>query len=359
MTYDLDLELVRHLYPPVDQPAGPDTSAARERARAALMAEIEHAEGGPRRPPQLRPDRPWRRPRRLAPLGLMGAAVAAAIAVALALSLRGGGANPTSAAAAVLQRAAHAAVAAGGPRQLRPGEYWYVKSVWTTNGALVADPAVRGGDVIVAALTTYERQEWIGIDRPGLILQRVARPITFLSAAAREQWIRDGRPRQVPAFTRSTAPPDSFTQPYRQLLALPTDVDGLWRMIARHAGNGPPAARDSEMFTEIGDLLRYQPIPANVRASLYLVAARIPGIRMLGTTRDDIDRPALAVALSDTFHGIWNELLFDPHTYVLLGENSVVVKPPPSYHVKPGSVRTGATYITSGIVERIGQIPSR
>jgi hypothetical protein len=130
-------------------------------------------------------------------------------------------------------------------------------------------------------------------------------------------------------------------------------------MFARYAGNGSAASKNAEIFTEIGDLLRYQPIPAKVRAALYLTAARIPGIQMLGLTHDGIGRPALAVALNDTSSGIRNELLFDPHTYALLGENSVVVKPPPAYHVKPGSVRTGSTYVTFGVVKRIGQVPSR
>jgi hypothetical protein len=296
---------------------------------------------------------------RVASLGAIGLAVAIAAGILVTLSLRGGAANPPLAAAAVLQRAARAAQVAGGPRELRPGEYWYVKSYWTTNGALVADPAIRGGDVIVAALTSYERQEWIGVSRPGLIVNRVSGPIKFLTPAARAQWIRDGRPPVVPATMRETAPPDSFIEPYRELLALPTGDDALWRLLERHAGAGPPAERDSEMFVEIGDLLRDQPVPANVRAALYRVAARIPGIQLKGMTRDDAGRPALAVALSDNSHGIWNELLFDPRTYALLAETSVVVKPPPSYHVKPGSVRTGATYLVSGIVQRIGQVPRR
>jgi hypothetical protein len=358
MTHDLDLELVRELHPQSGDRDAQLAVAARERARAALIAEIESAERRRVRPQRLPSNHPWLRPRRLAPLGLLGVAVAVGVALALALSLRGGAANPPSAAALVLQRAARTAAATGGPRELRPGEYWYVKSVWTTNGATVADPSVRGGiGVIVAALTTYERQEWIGVNRPGLTVQRVTQPITFLSTGAREQWIREGRPRQMPAFTRSTVAPDSFSQPYRQLLALPTNTDSLWLMLERHAAGGSPAERYSEMFTEIGDLLRYQPIPAKVRSALYLVAARIPEVRMLGKAHDDTGRPALTVALNDSFHGIWNELLFDPRSYVLLGERSVVVKPPPAYHVKPGSVRTGATYITSGIVERIGQTP--
>jgi hypothetical protein len=93
---------------------------------------------------------------------------------------------------------------------------------------------------------------------------------------------------------------------------------------------------------------------AKVRAALYLVAARIPGIQMLGATHDGIGRPALAIALNDSLYGMREELLLDPHTSALLGESSVVVKPPAKYHVKPGTVRTGSTYITSGIVDRIG-----
>jgi hypothetical protein len=111
------------------------------------------------------------------------------------------------------------------------------------------------------------------------------------------------------------------------------------------------------MFTEIGDLLREDPIPAEVRAALYLVAARIPCIKLLGLTHDAIGRPALAVALNDTFDGQRDELLFDPETSMLLGGRSVVVSPPRSYHVKPGTVWSGATYITSGIPDRVGRAP--
>jgi hypothetical protein len=310
-------------------------------------------------------------PRRFAPLGLLGLAAAVSLAVVLAVSLRGGAGNPTSAAAAVLERAARAAAAAGGPRPLRPGEYWYVKSVWTTPGPVVADPSVPGGvRQIMDALGTTQREAWIGLDRPGRIVTRVVGPIKFLSAAARRQWIRAGRPRQLPGYNGSL-PANAFMWPpgvpgrpdpsraYRELLALPTDVDTLWRLLYRGAGSGSAAWKRHEVFTEIGDLLREDPIPAKVRAALYLVAARIPGIKLLGLTHDGIGRPALAVALNDTLYGMRSELLFDPKTSRLLGERSVVVTPPRTYHVKPGTVHEGATYITSGIVQRIGQLPAR
>src|SRR5205807_1084478 len=109
---------------------------------------------------------------------------------------------------------------------------------------------------------------------------------------------------------------------YQQLLALPTNVDALWRRLYRGAGKGTAAWKRHEVFTEIGDLLREDPIPAKVRAALYLVAARIPGIHLLGLTHDGIGRPALAVSLNDTLDGERSELLFDPKTSALLGERS-------------------------------------
>ncbi|MGN6869111.1 MAG: CU044_5270 family protein [Solirubrobacteraceae bacterium] len=348
MRTDLDLELIRELHP-----ADRAHEAAGERARAALMAEIDRA---------LLVSAPTRRRTRLASVGLAAALAAVVAGIVLALSLRGGAANPPSAAALVLQRAARVAEAAGGPRQLRPGEYWYVKSIWTTPGVQLAEPSGRASDTIVNALSTYERQAWIGLDRPGRVESHVVGPITFLSAAARRQWIRAGRAPELPGFSGSL-PPNAFIEPYQKLLSLPTNVDALYRLLYREAGTRPGQAsaawKRHEMFTEIGDLLREDPIPAKVRAALYRVAARIPGIQVLGLTHDGIGRPALAVALNDTLYGMRSELLFDPKTSVLLGERSVVVKPPPAYHVKPDTVHEGATYITSGIVERVGQVPER
>jgi hypothetical protein len=349
---DLDLEFVRELHPVSLRDDG-----APERARAALLAEIERAAVSPGRRPTTRLS-PRRRRRRLPGLGLAGALAAVAAGIVLAVSLRGGAANPPSAAALVLQRAARMAEAAGGPRQLRPGEYWYVKSIWTTPGVQLAEPTGRASDTIVNAESTYERQAWIGLDRPGRVESHVVGPIRFLSAAARRQWIRAGRPPELPGYNGSL-PPNAFIEPYQKLLRLPTNVDALWRLLYREAGQQSSAAwKRHEMFTEIGDLLREDPIPANVRAALYRVAARIPGIEVLGLARDGVGRPALAIALNDTLDGMRSELLFDPKTSRLLGERSVVVKPPPAYHVKPGTVHAGATYITSGIVERIGQVPA-
>jgi hypothetical protein len=143
-------------------------------------------------------------------------------------------------------------------------------------------------------------------------------------------------------------PPNAFDVPYRQLLALPTNLDALSRVVSRAAGSGSPAWRSHEMFTVIGDLLREDPVPARVRVALYLVAARIPGVRLLGLTRDRIGRPALAVGLNDSFDHLRAELLFDPHTAKLLGESEIILKP------DPGSARETGHPLLRGHVPRLG-----
>jgi hypothetical protein len=92
-------------------------------------------------------------------------------------------------------RAARVAAAAGGPRELRPGEYWYVHSRETVNSAVFPVKNAGRGHlvVIVAALTSYDRQDWIGVDTRGVYRTRIV-GVKFLSAAARKQWERDGRP---------------------------------------------------------------------------------------------------------------------------------------------------------------------
>jgi hypothetical protein len=160
MSTDVDLELVRELHPESEE-----SSPARDRARAALLAQIATATGAP-----ARRRRVGRRLPLLPSIGLAVAVAATVAAVVIAAGLRGGAAQPASAAAAVLQRAALTAQTSGGPRELRAGEYWYEHSREIVNGAQFADTNHhRGGLVIVDAVTVYDRQAWMGLDKRGLV----------------------------------------------------------------------------------------------------------------------------------------------------------------------------------------------
>jgi hypothetical protein len=238
MSADIELELVRELHPRSD-----GSREARDRARAALLAAVSQANNPGTHRLRARPRLPV-----LPSIGLLSAAAAVAAVIAVVVGLNGAAGQPASAAAAMLQRAARAAAAAGGPRQLRPGEYWYVHSREITNGAVFPDQNARPGHdlVIVDALTTYDRQDWIGIDTRGAYTTRII-GTKFLSAAARHQWERDGRPAPLSGQGRFPVPADGFDRPYKQLLALPTNVGGLYNVVNGDTTQGSPAWRRHEM----------------------------------------------------------------------------------------------------------------
>jgi hypothetical protein len=117
---------------------------------------------------------------------------------------------------------------------------------------------------IVNGLSTYERQAWIGLDRPGRVESHVVGAPTFLSAAARQQWIRGGRPRELPGYNGSLLP-NAFIRPYAAA-GLPTNVDALWQLLYRETGNGGAAwkrraARAGPQGVS-ARLVRYSPGPA-------------------------------------------------------------------------------------------------
>jgi hypothetical protein len=340
---DTDLELVRALHPA----AGNLEAGGRERARDKLLAAVS-------RPPR----RSRRRRRSLPALGSVAvAATAVAVIVVFGVGLHSRASSQSSAASRLLARAALTARAGGGPGPMKHGEYWYVHSLDVTLGAQFHG----GGHRVLQIQDAYavsDRQVWIGYGVAGQLATRPVGTAIFLSARARAEWERAGRPRQLNVPGNSSLPVNAFDLPYRRLQTLPTRVGALWLVIKRMAGRGSQAWQRHEMFTMIGDILREDPVPAPVRAALYEVAARIPGIDVTGPTHDGAGRPALAVTLNDAFDGSREELLFSPRTAKLLGEQDVVVKPPAAFHVKPGTVTYATTYLSSGIVKRAGHRPA-
>ena len=152
MTRDSDIELIRALSPLDDGPS----DQARDDARAALRAQLDNDR---RAEPGLFVRR-LRLP--LLPISIgLATALAVGTAVVLLISTQTGSVlRPDPAAAAVLQRAALAAEAAGGPRTLRAGEYWYVHSRDTRLGVDLGSPG--HSIVIVDAYSSEDRQVWKG-----------------------------------------------------------------------------------------------------------------------------------------------------------------------------------------------------
>jgi hypothetical protein len=340
MISDLDLDLVRRFYEDDEAP----TPAALGALRLGLVGEMTAADRT-RGWAALRGFRQrWTGWRSLA------AAVAVALLVGLVLAgvLRGGVAKPDRAAAAVLQRAARYAEAAGGPGVMRAGQYWYVEARFA---GLIGSP-IGGGPQYVASVA-YEVQLWEAPNGSGRAITRMI-STSFPSASDRDRWEQAGRPALMTDSAQQIRPtprwiPVGHGLTYTQMVALPTSPATLKDRLEQ-GWHGSVAWRQAELFTTVGDLLRESPVPGPLRAALYRVAASIPGIRLLGLTKDGAGRPALAIADTSRSDGppSTSELLFDPKTAQLLGERASAGAPDQT---------TTSTYLAQGIVNHLGQLP--
>lgn len=190
------------------------------------------------------------------------------------------------------------------------------------------------------------REIWLG-PTGGRLHERWGKP-KFLSAADREHWIAAGRPQVNP-------PEDGGKLPPARPLNLPTDPDALYAKLHDEAvghGNGT----EPEMFTLVGDALRESDASPALRASLYEVAARIPGVELVGPATDRLGRHGVAVAYVDGKIHERHELIFDRRTAALLGEEYIELDGN-SYGYPAGTVTGYATYVVSAVVNRLGARP--
>ena len=262
-------------------------------------------------------------------------ALAAALgAAALAVLISNGGNGTSRAAAATLRKTASVART---QTQLipGPGQYLYTKSVDAYENTTVP---IGGAGTDYSVLVPHVRQIWLGPDG-GRLYETNGTP-QFLSARDRARWIADGRP-------KLTEPPSENQLPPARPLDLPSDPGALYARL-RHDAAGHGSGLDEEMFTLVGDSLRETSATPAQRAALYQVAARIPGVELVGPVKDTAGRAGVAVGMSD--QGIRFMLIFDPDTSALLGEEQVALDGNPYGY--PAGTRVGyATYLVQRIVD--------
>jgi hypothetical protein len=195
-----------------------------------------------------------RRQRRIALGGLVAAAAAVVVAVP-AVGLRG---TPTASAGAaqVLLRAGQSAGAQPGDWQ--SAAYWHsVSRHHQGNGP------------------TFTREIWIGHHQPGVL---------------EDGGVDSGViPLDVALF-----PAGGSGISWDGLWSLPTDPDALEHKL-RDGIDGAGKDDDSELFVIVGDLLRESPAPPALRKALWEVAARVPGVRLVGDVTDGAGRSGVAV----------------------------------------------------------------
>jgi hypothetical protein len=267
-------------------------------------------------------------------LALPAAGLTLAAAVAVVVATGGKGTEPASA-ATVLHRAATVARLQR-PQVLGPGQYLYTKSINAGTVTTVGGPLATAGPYTY--LVPHVREIWLG-PAGGRLYETSGRP-RFLTARDRERWVAAGRP-------DLTEPPSENKLSPTRPLRLPSEPDSLYLRLKRDAvGHGSGLA--SEMFTLVGDSLRETDATPAQRAALFEVAARIPGVELVGEVTDPAGRSGVAVAMSE--QGVRETLIFDPKTSALLAEEEVALAGN-RYGYSAGTRIGYAAYLTQAVVD--------
>lgn len=193
-----------------------------------------------------------------------------------------------------------------------------------------------------------QRQLWVGVNGSGRLVESWSDP-TFPTTHDRSNWLRSGSPSLAQApVDEPMAPGTGATAPI-DLWALPTDPTQLASLLtSRTIEAGPPGALED--MTQVGDLLEATFAPPALRAALFKVASDFPGVLLIGPTTDHLGRMGVGLAIAQTpsdpnqgRSGLF-ELIFDPTTSALLGEQTLAGSPP------EGTPKGGATSLTGYVV---------
>jgi hypothetical protein len=296
-----------------------------ERRKRHLVSEIAGARAAPAAP---RSRRPW--------LVTAAGAATAATAAAVFLGTDSSG-DGTASAATVLRQAAVATRAQPTPPRPGPGEYLYVKSESAYLSVFPED--------MFAVLVPRVREMWVGPE--GGRMRETSGEPKFLSERDRERWIAAGRPDlSEPVWGGAVEAPPA--------LDLPSDPDALYARLEAQS-EGHPEGVHEEMFTLLGDalrdtMLRYMTATPAQRAALYEVAARIPGVELVGRVTDPTGRTGVAVAMSSTADGLRHMLVLNADTGELLSEEQRVLEEN-EFGYPAGTLIGYATYVTSAVVD--------
>ncbi|GAA3809447.1 hypothetical protein GCM10022226_32220 [Sphaerisporangium flaviroseum] len=121
--------------------------------------------------------------------------------------------------------------------------------------------------------------------------------------------------------------PDDTRTDYVHLSTLPSDQAGMREFIYKQprGGKQPRGDNGSDVgaFTAVGDLLWENYLPRAQRQAMFEAAKTIPGVEVAEGVQDSAGREG--VALGKVRNGVLEQLIFDPDSYLFLGERGTVV----------------------------------
>lgn len=295
---------------------------------------------------------------------LVGIAAAALVVVLVLQLLPASGQHPTSAAAAVLNEASSVAANLPASQVPGPGQYLYYR---TTQGS-VQDSGAPLGERNFLLYSTETIDTWVAPDGSGRQRIVVAAP-HLLYPADQSAWEAAGSPNyevqsagvfdtKFPSTTRIGGPLIEEVNGENYLAypddsKIPTDPSALKQYLNRYDHNSGPATT----FIIAGDLLQEGASPA-LRSALFQVVEQLPGVKVLGPTKDEAGRPGLGIAL-DVGTGDRSVLVFNTKTSAVLGLKSLVGPSASVYGVPvPEGTLAGFTnFGPTGVVSSTSVVP--
>jgi len=139
---------------------------------------------------------------------------------------------------------------------------------------------------------------------------------------------------------------------YAALAQLPTDPVQLLAQIRTQVA-GRAGGADYAAFDQIGQLVHESIAPPDVAAALYRAVALIPGVEVVPDAVDAAGRHGVGVALISD--GQRYEWIFDPDSYVFLGERDYLVQ---DTTLGPAGMLTGLSAVLArGVADEPGDEP--
>ena len=365
------IQKIREANPvPDDQVAG---SVGGREARDLLHRIAEKAPGTPRR--SLPPARAW------GPIALATTVLLAIFVASVRPGRPPAGSTETTPERTSVVLEHIAAVAEMRPAETIPaGRFRYTRSETRYMTSTVGEHG------LYSVIAPTVREIWVAEDGEGRIRTEV-KDVEFLTSEDRRAWEAAGAPALHPEGTSDQrfqgGDPGRTSLYFERFDGLPADPDQLYDVIAQRA-QGAGHGLHPEMFVVVGDLLRETGAPPEVRAALFRVAARIPGVEVKESVEDPKGRPGVAVSITYDPGGrrMKDELIFDPQTSELLSEGQYVLEKTPAarptgisgdrserppdtpvadvYRDLPSGTRVGgAVYLESGVVGSVEERPGR
>jgi hypothetical protein len=316
--------------------------------RDRILSSFEQHSGRARWLPQAR--RNPRLPRRLPIPVTVVATLTAAVVCLTALGFWGGTPAADAQAVRILNRAASAALQRPAPH-IRPSDF-----VFTRVLEMAATIGVRDHHPLVSH-TSVLREQWLSASgrRTGLLRER---PFSIPLGHPTGRWraiVLQGcvHGHLVPSGSAGHTPGGTSYGRCRPVPAdlahLPTTEPAMRRYLYHHlAGQNPP---DQQAFITAGDLIRDSYIRPAALAAIFRAVAHIPGVTVVHGAVSANGRRGIAV--QRVFHGVSDQLIFDPHTYAVIGERQVVVGP--GAGLKAGTILDLTTLLVTRIVHNVGQ----